>query len=252
MAGEREAELMDRAELGPAGACDGRSPSSPPGTATAGWQLPNLTPGHHLPHVVPRQGAEAVHDSAVLSLREVSRESMVDQREADLIRRVLLGDAEAYDGVLTPHLPIAWRLAYSQLRDRCEAEDCVSEAALKGWRRLENLKPGFPFRPWFLGIVVRECQEIRRSRWVRAVLLVDPGLFRSNDDDWLERQMQGAELRRAFGKLRSNDQVAIYLHFVEGVPEAEVANTLGVSVSNVKSRIHRAKKRLRAALEEER
>jgi RNA polymerase sigma-70 factor, ECF subfamily len=248
-----EAELIDRDGTNAAGACDRRSTSPPPGAATPGWQrLAIPTSDHHLPHVVPRPGAETVPGSALLSLREVSRESMVDEREADLIRRVLLGDVGAYDVILTPHLPVAWRLAYSQLRDRCGAEDCVQEAALRGWRRLENLKPGRPFRPWFLGIVVRRCQEARRSRWMTAVLLVDPGRVQSSDDDWLEGHLQGAELRRAFASLRRNDQVAIYLHFVEDLPQAEVAETLGVGLANVKSRINRAKKRLRAALEEER
>jgi RNA polymerase sigma-70 factor (ECF subfamily) len=181
----------------------------------------------------------------------VSREGMVDEREADLIRRVLLGDASAYDGILTPHLPIALRLAYSQVRDRCRAEDCVQEAAVRGWLRLGNLKPGHPFRPWFLGIVVRQCREAWRSRWVTAVLLVDPGRFQGGDDDWLERHARGAELRRAFARLRRNDQVAIYLHFVEDLPQAEVAETLGISLSNVKSRVHRARERLRSILEEE-
>jgi RNA polymerase sigma-70 factor, ECF subfamily len=248
-----EVELIDRDGTGAAGACDGRSASPPPDVATPGWQrLAILSPDHHLPHVVPRQCAGTVQDGAMWSLRGVSRESVVDEREADLIRRVLLGDAGAYDGILTPHLQIAWRLAYSQLRDRCGAEDCVQEAAVRGWLRLGNLKPGHPFRPWFLGIVVRQCQEARRSRWMTAVLLVDPGRFQSSDDDWLEGHVQGAELRRAFASLRRNDQVAIYLHFVEDLPQAEVAETLGVSVSNVKSRIHRAKKRLRATLGEER
>jgi RNA polymerase sigma-70 factor (ECF subfamily) len=247
-----EAELIDRDGTGAAGACAGRSTSPPPGAATPGSRLAILTPDHHLPHVVPRQGAGTLQDSAVWSLREVSRESMVDEGEADLIRRVLLGDAGAYDGILTPHLPIAWRLAYSQLRDRCQAEDCVQEAAVRGWLRLENLKPGHAFRPWFLGIVVRQCQEARRSRWMTAVLLVDPGRFQSSDDEWLEGHLQGAELRKAFASLRRNDQMAIYLHFVEDLPQAEVAVALRASLSNVKSRINRAKKRLGAALEEER
>ena|SRR6266545_2411529 len=88
-----EAELIDRDGMGAAGACDRRSASPPPDAATPGWQpLAILTPDHHLPHVVPRQGAGTVQDSAVWSLRGVSGESMVDEREADLIRRVLLGD----------------------------------------------------------------------------------------------------------------------------------------------------------------
>jgi RNA polymerase sigma-70 factor (ECF subfamily) len=222
--------------------------------ATAGWQrLQNLKPEHLLPTVVPPHRATKAQDSAAWSLGEVTRESMVDEQEPDLVQRALLGDAGAYEQILTPHLPMAWRLAYSVIHDRCGAEDCVQKAAERAWLRLENLQPGMPFRPWFLGIVVRQCQEYRRSRWVTAVRLVDPELLlRSNDDDWVERRLEGVELRRAFARLPRDQQVAVHLHLVEDLTQAETAVTMGISVSNVKAKIDRAKKRLRKALEEER
>jgi RNA polymerase sigma-70 factor (ECF subfamily) len=211
----------------------------------------SLKPDHLLTPVLPRHRAETVQDGAVCSLREGGRESMGDEREAELIRRVLLGDAEAYAGIVTPHLPIAWRLAYSQLRGNWAADDCVQKAAVRGWERLKNLQAGKPFRPWFLGIVVRQCRDELRSRWVTRRVYHrqwDP----SHEDDWLERHLEGAELRRAFADLPRGEQMAIYLFLVEDRPQAEVAEIMKISVSNVKSKIHRAKQGLRAALEEER
>lgn len=64
--------------------------------------------------------------------------------------------------------------------------------------------------------------------------------------------MEVAWLRRAFATLPQDQQVAIYLHFVEDLPMREVAQTLGIGIANVKSRIHRAKLLLRRALQEER
>lgn len=201
-------------------------------------------------HMAPRPRAQRTQDSAGCSLTEMRGESM-DEREADLIRRVLLGYNEAYDDLVSPHLAIAMRLAGSQLRGSGDAEDCVQKAAIRAWERLGNLKQGMPFRPWFLGIVVRQCQEVRRSSWViRRVHHVwwDP----SDEDDWLERRVEGARLRRAFARLPWDQRVAIYLHFVEDLTLREVAQTLGISITNVKSRIHRAKRQLRMALQDER
>jgi RNA polymerase sigma-70 factor (ECF subfamily) len=209
-------------------------------------------PAHLLPAVVPRPHADTVQVGAPWSPTEVSGERMEDEREAGLVRRVLQGDAGAYAELLAPHLPRAARLAYSQLRDRCRAEDCVQEAAIRGWRRLENLRPGRPFRPWFLAIVMRRCQEDRRSRWQAVVRLADPEQWiRSNDGDWLEDRATGAALRRAFAGLPRDQQVAVQLHLVEDLRQDEVAEIMGITPSNVKSKIHRARQRLRRALEEE-
>jgi RNA polymerase sigma-70 factor, ECF subfamily len=194
--------------------------------------------------------------AAVGSLTEVCGESM-DEWEVDLIRRVLDGNAGAYDKILEPHLPMAWRLAHSQLHEHCWADDCIQEAAIRGWQKLANLKPGMPFRPWFLGIVWRQCLEERRKearhgRWRLLIREVAPGHWlRSKDEDWLERSHQGAELRRAFAGLPRKHQVAIYLHLVEDLPQAEVALAMETSVSNIKTWIRRGKLRLREALQEE-
>ncbi|TMC08450.1 MAG: RNA polymerase sigma factor [Chloroflexi bacterium] len=245
-----DGKLIDRARTDAAVAFE---VSMPPTTIASPVRQPllNLEPDRSLTPVPSRHRAETVHDGAVWSLKEVGTESMGDEREADLIRRVLGGDAEAYAGIVKPHLPIAWRLAYSQLHSNCAAEDCVQKAAFRGWERLKNLKPGLPFRPWFLGIVVRQCQDERRSGWVTRRVYHrhwDP----SDEDDWLERHLEGAELRRAFASLPRGEQMAIYLFLVEDHTHAEVADIMKISVSNVKSKIYRAKQGLRAALKEER
>lgn len=202
-----------------------------------------------LQHVVPGPRFRRTQDSAECSLTEVGGESM-DEREADLIRRVLLGDDEAYEGVVAPYLAIATRLARSQLRGSGDVDDCVQKAAIRAWERLANLKSDKPFRPWFLKIVLRQCQDVRRSSWVMRRV---HGEFRdpTDDDDWLERCVEGARLSSAFARLPRDQQVAIYLHFVEDLPLREVAETLGISMANVKSKVHRAKQHLRKVLQEE-
>jgi RNA polymerase sigma-70 factor (ECF subfamily) len=202
-----------------------------------------------LQHVVPAPGLQGTQDSAECSLTEVSGESM-DEREAALIRRVLLGDADAYAEVVTPHLGIAKRLASSQLRGTGDVDDCVQKAAIRAWERLRNLKADKPFRPWFLGIVVRQCQEVRRSNWVMRRVhsaFWDP----ADEDEWLERCVEGARLRKAFARLPRDQQVAIYLHCVEDLPQQEVAAAMEIRTSNVKAKIYRAKQQLRKELQED-
>jgi len=173
---------------------------------------------------------------------------MVDSREAALIARVRLGHELAYAELLAPLLPVAARLAYGLLQDRCAAEDCVQEAALRAWRRIENLEPGRSFRPWFLGIVANRCREARRSSWwLFSTWLPVPDDVPDVEIDWL----RWADLRTAVGRLPHPLRVAIVLHFYLDQPLEEVADTLGLRIAGVKTRINQGLRRLRAALEAE-
>jgi RNA polymerase sigma-70 factor (ECF subfamily) len=163
--------------------------------------------------------------------------------EQDLIQRAKAGDKVAYEDLLRPNLKPAARLARALLGDSSEAEDAVQEAAVKGWRRLGNLRAGAEFRPWFLGIVVRQVRTIQRGPWWTLLRMPDlraePA---SADEGWLD----GEDLRRAVAKLPGSQREAVLMHFYLDLRIQDVAESLGLSVAGVKSRINRALHQLRA------
>jgi RNA polymerase sigma-70 factor (ECF subfamily) len=170
---------------------------------------------------------------------------MEDQAVQALIASAKAGDPDAYERLLEPALRPATRLAFAMLQDRTEAEDAFQESALRAWRRLQNLRPGSPFQPWFLGIVANQCRDTRRSRWWRMVRLPDPIQAQPFDDaSWFE----GEDLRRALMGLPYDQRVAILLHFHLDMPITDVAIALDISVAGVKTRINRALKKLRPAM----
>jgi RNA polymerase sigma-70 factor (ECF subfamily) len=133
------------------------------------------------------------------------------------------------------------------LQNRAEAEDVVQEAAVKAWRRLGNLRAGADFGPWFLGIVANQSRTVRRTSWWAVLELRNatasgrPGL-----DDTAVR---GADLRSALSALPPDQRAAVLLHFYLDLPLDAVAETLGISVAGVKSRINRGLKRMRPDLQ---
>lgn len=166
--------------------------------------------------------------------------------ESELIRLAQGGDRVAYEELLRPLVVPGAALAFALLYDRSAAEDVFQEAAIRAWQRLRNLRPGSPFRPWFLGIVANQSREVRRGRWWQTVRLPELGWVArpSGEDDWLE----GEDLRRALAGLPDRQRVAILMHFHLDMPLAEVATATGVSVPGIKARINRGLHRLRARL----
>jgi len=165
--------------------------------------------------------------------------------ERPLYELARTGDEAAFEALIGPLVEPALRLAHSMLGDRWEAEDATQEAVTKAWRKLGQLRPGMPVRPWFLAIVANQCRNVRRTRWFRTLRMPDV-LQRTGepDDDRLD-------LERAVAHLPARDRQAIFMHFYLDLPVEEVAVVLGISTSAARARIYRACHRLRPGLVEE-
>ena len=165
--------------------------------------------------------------------------------ERPLYELARAGDEAAFEALIGPLVEPALRLAHSMLGDRWEAEDATQEAVTKAWRKLGQLRPGMPVRPWFLTIVANQCRNVRRTHWFRTLRMSEV-LQRTGepDDDRLD-------LERAVAHLPARDRQAIFMHFYLDLPVEEVAVVLGISASAARARIYRACHRLRPGLVEE-
>ncbi len=172
-------------------------------------------------------------------------QAVTAQGEVGLRELALQGDEAAFEALVGPLVEPAIRLAYSMLGDRWEAEDAAQEAVTRAWRKLHQLRPGMPVRPWFLAIVVNQCRNVRRTRWFKTVRL--PEVFRARADVDLEK----LDLERALERLPGTDRQAIFMHFYLDLGVEEVAAVLGISASAARGRIYRACRRLRPGLVEE-
>jgi RNA polymerase sigma-70 factor (ECF subfamily) len=169
--------------------------------------------------------------------------------EDPLRERALAGDERAFEALVGPLVEPAIRLAYSMLGDRGEAEDATQEAVARAWRKLSQLRPGMPVRPWFLAIVANQCRNVRRTRWfrlVRVTAVAEPEPQRT-----AEPAVDRLDLERALARLPERDRRALFLYFFLDMPVEEVAIAMDLSPAAAKARIYRACHRLRPDLAEE-
>jgi RNA polymerase sigma-70 factor (ECF subfamily) len=150
-------------------------------------------------------------------------------------------EADEFDRDLRPLLPAAHRLALGMLLRASEAEDAVQEASLRAWRYRRRRRPNASFRPWFLAIVINECRDRRRSRWLQLVAFeVAPKPLGVISDE-----IMSADLGRALARLPAQQRAAIVLRYYLDLPLSEVAEVVGCTVDAAKFRIHRGLQRLR-------
>jgi RNA polymerase sigma-70 factor, ECF subfamily len=158
--------------------------------------------------------------------------------------RALAGDEAAFDALVRPLIEPGLRLAVSMLGNRRDAEDATQEALTRAWRKLHQLHPGMPVRPWFFAIVANQCRNLRRTPWFRLTFLVDV-VGRQHAQ---EPEVEHLDLERGLQQLPAAERGALFLHFYLDLSIEEVAATLGISPAAAKSRIYRACHRLRPAV----
>jgi RNA polymerase sigma-70 factor (ECF subfamily) len=162
---------------------------------------------------------------------------MMAEADLVLVGKAKAGDRSAFDELVGPLVAQAFRLAFGMLHDRASAEDAVQEAAVRSWRKIGNLRPGMPLRPWFLAIVANQCRTVMRSRWwsvLRVEVIEGPEIAAFED-----RIVRGADLRAALRKLGTDQREVLVLRYYLDLPLEEVAAITGVRVGTVKSRINR-------------
>jgi RNA polymerase sigma-70 factor (ECF subfamily) len=173
--------------------------------------------------------------------------------EADLIRRARQGSAEAWEALVRTHQEPAFRLAYLLLGDADEAADVAQEAFLRAYRALEGFDAKRPLRPWLLSISANLARNRRRSagrylaalqRWFKA----EPATHAGIEEQSLQN-LEAQNLWRAIRRLDISDQQMIYLRYYLEMSTVEVAESLQLPTGTVKSRLHRALKRLRGVIE---
>ena len=158
--------------------------------------------------------------------------------------RAVAGDEAAFESLLRPLVEPGLGLALSMLGDRGDAEDATQEALIRAWRKLHQLRPGMPVRPWFFAIVANQCRNVRRTPWFRLTSLVEV----VRRPAAREPEVEYVDLERALQQLPLADRGALFMHFYLDLPIEEVATMLGVSPAAAKSRIYRACRRLRPAI----
>ncbi|MBC3982808.1 RNA polymerase sigma factor [Streptomyces buecherae] len=179
--------------------------------------------------------------------------------EHSLRARVRDGEPDAFRRLFDDHATAVHRHALRLTGNWATAEDVVSLTFLEAWRLRERVLPDGDdhLHPWLLGIatnVLRNtARAARRHRNALARLPVGDAVP-DFADEVAQRMVDSEELaaaRRALAGLRRLEREVVTLCVWEGLDSTTVANALGVPVGTVRSRLSRARKRLRKLTEAE-
>ncbi len=165
---------------------------------------------------------------------------------ASLVAAAKAGDQDAFGRLVDPLLPSSLGAARI-IAGSDDAADAVQDALLSAWQGLGSLRDPQAFPAWFRQHVVRAALRIAKRRQ-RVVQLDVAG---ASPEAELDRAIAARELDRAFDRLEPGDRLILALRHVWDLPGSEIARLLDIPEGTVKSRVHAALTRLRAAYEAE-
>ena len=169
--------------------------------------------------------------------------------DPNLVVRAQQGDQQAFETLAGVTHPRLYKVALGVLQDARDAEDATQHALIAVWRYLPRLRDPLKFDGWSYRLLVRACHDEanRRPRWLPESA-VTPQYEPVATADYLG-VVRRDQLERAFPRLSVEHKAVIVLRYMLDLPLEQVADALDVSVGTVGSRLNRALKALRAALD---
>ena len=167
----------------------------------------------------------------------------------DLVERAMAGDHDAFSELARASIGRLYATARLILRDDGRAEDATQEALVAAWRDLSALRDPDRFDAWLRRLLIRACyRESRRGRH-RWSIEVDVTGHESVDTDATLDIADRDQLERGFRHLDADQRMVLVLHYYLGLSLDEAAEALGIPPGTVRSRLNRATRAMRAALD---
>lgn len=165
-----------------------------------------------------------------------------------------------FESLLAPHVELMYRMAYRWTQSQEDAEDIVQDVLIKLVDRVDEMLAIEQLRPWLIKIVYRRFVDIYRREQKSPMVSLNSDSDDGDDaitpsQDWLlssNEQTHSGELEErltlAIAQLDPEQRDVVLLHFIEGYTALEVAEILDVNPGTVKSRLQRAKNKLKIFL----
>jgi RNA polymerase sigma-70 factor (ECF subfamily) len=177
------------------------------------------------------------------------------EQEKELIARVIAGETDLFHELIRPYERMVYLSLLTMLRNEQEAEDAAQEVMVNAFRHLKGFRGDAKFSTWLVTIAMNEGrQRLRKAKGVQLESLDEEKEDREGDftpavlTDWreipseaLEKKEMRHKLREAVKQLPPIYREVLVLRDLEELNQEETASALGISITLVKVRLHRAR-----------
>lgn len=150
--------------------------------------------------------------------------------------------------MINKHSDMVYRMAYSLLKDKYDAEDIHQEVFIKYLKKKPEFVDENHEKAWFLRVTINMCKNLWKTAWKQRVVSID------DENDIMEYELvedERDDIVRMVKRLPKKYRIVIHLFYYEELSIDEIASILGSKNSTVRTQLTRARAKLKDLLEEE-
>ena len=172
------------------------------------------------------------------------------------IEAVKKGNVQAFSFLVEKYQKLVYTLALKLLKKPEDAEELAQDTFIKAYQKLDTYEGKSKFSTWLYSITYNACISELRKRRIDFKSLEDQRISEQDElrmyDYYSEAKKEDQEkyLKLALEKLPEDDQVLVTLYYYENQSMDEISAITGLTVSNIKVKIHRARKKMFGLLHE--
>nr|WP_321408126.1 RNA polymerase sigma factor [uncultured Carboxylicivirga sp.] len=179
---------------------------------------------------------------------------MSNNKDIELIKSIKKGDVAAFSQIIDMYQHMAFTLAKGIVKNQQEAEEVTQDAFVKAYKSLDSFKGDATFSTWLYRIVYNTAISKLRSRKPltedlesKETILYEAN-YAENNMHRLELQERKKVLKKALSNLKEDDAFILILYYYKEQSIEEISKATGLSVSNVKVKLHRGRKQMQTEL----
>ena len=169
------------------------------------------------------------------------------QEESFWLERAQMGDDEAFAYLVESYQRPVYNLCYRMLGEENDAEDAAQETFLRAYRSLKRYDGSRSFPTWLLSIAAHHCIDQLRKRRMSVISIDEHDFLEIPDENpgpeaKLHRSMEQALVHGLLADLNPTDRAAVVMYYWYDFSYEEIGKALSLTLSAVKSRLHRARR----------
>lgn len=174
-----------------------------------------------------------------------------------LIKRSIKGDIDAFEELIKDYKKMAYNIALRVLRNKEDAEDISQEALVKVFKNIDSFNMQSTFKVWLYRIVMNTCLDFKRKKKIvtysidkplendESAILQDIPDNSNNPDVIIQNKLESQMINECIEMLDDDFRTVIVLRDLQNLSYKDIASILSCNEGTVKSRLNRARKKLR-------